>query len=208
MRQLFGMSILALSLTAAFHVEANPPGDEKPSAAAKPTAQNDKLPSNAWGAAVIRVGRPTDRLAENKRFYSDGVGFPVIQSFEEHQGFSGVILGAGEALGLHPEALNLEFTTETRGSPGDVKNDDTNFVLYSPDWSKIQQIADRLIKLGYKPVKAHNPWWDNYCSISFEDPDGFRFIMIPKWGDLDPAEYNNYLKGDNCAATPYARYYK
>ncbi len=198
------LSLLA-GLVLAFGANAAPANTQKPAA---PNYKSTTMPNNPWGVSVIRVGRPTDKLAENKRFYSEGVGFPVIQSFEEHQGFSGVILGAGETLGLHPEALNIEFTTETKGSPGEVKNDDTNLVFYSPDWSKIVQIADRLIALGYKPVKAHNPWWDSYCSISFKDPDGFRFIMIPKWGDLEPAEYNNYLKGDNCAATPYARYYK
>lgn len=164
-------------------------------------------PKNAWGVSVIRIGRPTDKLDENKRFYVEGLGMPVIQGFEGHDGFSGVIIGAGEMLGLHPEALHLEFTKEDKGSPGTAPSDDNNLVLYIPDWKKIEQTADRLVKLGYKPrEKSQNPWWQNYCGLDFVDPDGWHVILFPKKSDLDPAEYNNYLKGDVCPDT-YKKYF-
>ncbi len=42
---------------------------------------------------VVRVARPTDRLEEVVAFYRDGIGLPVIGSFEGHAGYSGVMLG-------------------------------------------------------------------------------------------------------------------
>ena len=165
-------------------------------------------PKNAWGVSVIRIGRPTDKLIENKKFYVEGLGLPVIQGFEGHDGFSGVIIGAGEMLSLHPEAFHLEFTKEDKGSPGAAPSDDNNLVFYIPDWKKIELTADRLVALGFQPrQKSKNPWWKNYCGLDFVDPDGWHVILFPKKSDLDPAEYNNYLKGDVCPET-YNKYFK
>jgi YycE-like protein len=39
------------------------------------------------------VARPTDRLDEVVRFYSVGLGLSVLESFEDHEGFDGTMLG-------------------------------------------------------------------------------------------------------------------
>src|ERR1041384_441627 len=41
----------------------------------------------------FRVARPTDNLPEIVRFYRDGLGLEVLTSFENHDGFDGVMLG-------------------------------------------------------------------------------------------------------------------
>ena len=52
----------------------------------------------------MRVDRPTDQLLEVTAFYRDGFGMTVLTSFEDHDGFDGVILGHMRA------PYHLEFT--------------------------------------------------------------------------------------------------
>lgn len=62
--------------------------------------------------AHIRIARPTDNIAALLPFYCQGLGFEVIGSFEDHQGFDGVMLG-------HPQApYHLEFTHHRGQFPG------------------------------------------------------------------------------------------
>ena len=39
----------------------------------------------------MRVARPTDNLEVISKMYSEGLGFDVIGSFKDHEGFDGVI---------------------------------------------------------------------------------------------------------------------
>ena len=50
----------------------------------------------------IRVARPTARLDETAAFYRDLVGLPVLASFTDHDGFSGVILGVPPSAPANP----------------------------------------------------------------------------------------------------------
>lgn len=147
--------------------------------------------TDRWGTTVMRLGRPTDKLPDNVKFYHEGLGFPIIMGFELHDGFAGAMFGIGEMFEQHPETVHLEITTEYEGSPGDAPTDDNNMVFYIQDWEKIMEISNRLIKLGFKPMKkSRNPWWDAWCSISFPDPDGWIVVLHPKKSDLDHSEYH------------------
>ena len=42
---------------------------------------------------VMRVARPTDQLDSVVRMYLNGLGFEMLGSFENHEGFDGVMLG-------------------------------------------------------------------------------------------------------------------
>ncbi len=54
----------------------------------------------------LRVARPTDHMPDILRFYRDGLGLEVIASFENHEGFDGIMLG-------HPTApYHFEFTVK------------------------------------------------------------------------------------------------
>jgi catechol 2,3-dioxygenase-like lactoylglutathione lyase family enzyme len=41
----------------------------------------------------LRIARPTDHLSEVIHFYRDGLGFELLSSFEDHDGFDGAMLG-------------------------------------------------------------------------------------------------------------------
>jgi hypothetical protein len=77
--------------------------------------------------AAVRFARPTDRLEEVLRFYEEGLGLARIDSFADHEGYSGVMLG------LPGEEVHLELTTHADGSPGPAPTRDNLLVLYLRD---------------------------------------------------------------------------
>ena len=44
-------------------------------------------------ATMLRVARPTDNLAGIVRFYEVGLGLTRLGSFEDHEGFDGIMFG-------------------------------------------------------------------------------------------------------------------
>ena len=126
----------------------------------------DELP-----VAQVRVARPTDRMKEVVRFYCDGLGLKQTGSFEDHDGYSGVMLG------LPGRVYHLEFTEHSEGSPCPAPTKDNLLVLYMPDEEAINRLVERLGLLGYAPVPPENPYWEEK-GITFEDPDGWRVVLM------------------------------
>ena len=124
-------------------------------------------------ATRIRVARPTDRLDEVVRFYTEGLGLDEIGRFEGHAGYDGVMIGLPEA-GHH-----LEFTTHEGGSPGAAPSRDNLLVFYLGDEGGRDEIAGRLRALGSEPVDSENPYWTDAGALTFEDPDRWRVVLIP-----------------------------
>src|SRR5215217_5940443 len=96
----------------------------------------------------VRMARPTDRLDEVVRFYTEGLCLKQIGSFEGHAGYSGVMLG------LPGRDFHLEFTEHEKGSPCPAPTRDNLLVFYIPDSRAIDQLARRLARLGHLPVEA------------------------------------------------------
>jgi len=119
---------------------------------------------------TLRVARPTDRLDEVVRFYAVGLGLSVIESFQDHEGFDGIILG-------HPGApYHLEFTRKRGHRVGRAPTQDNLLVFYLPDALQWQELVDRMGAAGYEPVSSFNPYWDR-SGRTFEDPDGYRVVL-------------------------------
>jgi hypothetical protein len=72
---------------------------------------------------TLRVARPTDRLVEVVRFYQDGLGLERLDSFEDHEGFDGVMLG------LPGAPYHLEFTRQHGHRAGRAPSADNLLVL-------------------------------------------------------------------------------
>lgn len=132
--------------------------------------------SEQWPSALpvvrVRVGRPTDRLEEVVAFYRDGIGLPVIGSFEGHAGYSGVMLGLPGA-GYH-----LEFTHHEAGSDCPAPSKDNLLVFYLSQREAMDRIVERLGAMGYPPVPPENPYWSADRSVTVEDPDGWRVVFM------------------------------
>ncbi len=120
--------------------------------------------------AHLRIARPTDNIQELLRFYQDGLGFEIIDSFEDHQGFDGIMLG-------HPSmSYHLEFTHHRGHHTGKAPTEENLLVFYLPDEAEWQQAVGRMIQQGSQPVTSYNPYWD-VRGKTFEDPDGYRVVL-------------------------------
>jgi catechol 2,3-dioxygenase-like lactoylglutathione lyase family enzyme len=122
------------------------------------------------GKAHLRAARPTDNLAAVVKFYRDGLGMEVLGTFQNHEGFDGVMLGCRGA------AFHLEFTRKFGHRAGPSPTEENLLVFYLPDKAQWQAAMERLWNAGYKAVRSFNPYWDK-SGRTFEDPDGYRVVL-------------------------------
>jgi len=118
----------------------------------------------------IRIARPTGNLEAVLRFYRDGLGLVVLGSFENHDGFDGVMLGHSG------EQVHFEFTRQRGHTAGRAPTQENLIVFYLPDREVWQEAIARMQSHGHMPVPSFNPYWD-LNGITFEDPDGYRVVI-------------------------------
>ena len=104
------------------------------------------------------------------RFYRDGLGLEVLDRFEDHAGFDGIVLGVPGA------PYHLEFTRRRGGQAGRAPSGDHLLVLYLPDEERWRTAVQRLLRAGVDPVASENPYWE-VDGWTFEDPDGYRVVL-------------------------------
>ncbi|MFC7686733.1 VOC family protein [Ureibacillus sp. GCM10028918] len=126
----------------------------------------DKLP-----VVQVRVARPTDQIEELERFYCEGLGLDKIGSFAGHRGYTGLLVGMPDA------SYHLEFTQHIEGSPSPVPSKDNLLVFYMPNLQSIENIAQRLMEMGYPEAAPENPYWEEK-GVTIEDPDGWRIVLM------------------------------
>lgn len=130
---------------------------------------------NDLPAVQVRVARPTDKLQEVISFYNKGLGLPIIGSFEDHQGYDGVMVG------LPGMDYHLEFTSHRNGSPCPAPTKDNLLVLYLGSMDKVESMTVKLATMGHHPVEPENPYWKG-ISATIEDPDGWRVVLVGNSG--------------------------
>jgi catechol 2,3-dioxygenase-like lactoylglutathione lyase family enzyme len=125
---------------------------------------------------TLRIARPTDSIEALLPFYVDGLGFQVLTRFNDHEGFSGVVLG-------HPgQAYHLEFTHQYGQKVGRAPSRDNLLVFYLPQRLAYQAAIGAMVDAGFKPVGSPNPFWEQHGK-TFEDPDGYRVVLANKSWD-------------------------
>ena len=104
------------------------------------------------------------------------LGFEIIGSFEDHQGFDGIMLG-------HPQtSYHLEFTHHREHVVGKAPSQEHLLAFYLPDPQQWELAVERMVKAGFAPVPAYNPYWD-VRGKTFEDADGYRVVLEQSdWG--------------------------
>jgi catechol 2,3-dioxygenase-like lactoylglutathione lyase family enzyme len=118
----------------------------------------------------LRIARPTNDLSALLPFYQQGLGFEIIDSFEDHEGFDGLMLG-------HPhEPYHLEFTRQCGHRVECAPTQEHLLVFYLPDLDAWKSAVQRVRDNGFEPVPAFNPFWDVHGK-TFEDPDGYRVVV-------------------------------
>ena len=118
----------------------------------------------------IRVARPSDNLSAVAAMYRDGLDLEVLGSFDDHDGFDGVMLGHSET-GYH-----FEFTHHRGHHVGRAPTQDHLLVFYIPERETWAGRCERMREAGFVEVASYNPYWDR-LGVTFEDIDGYRVVI-------------------------------
>ena len=118
----------------------------------------------------LRIARPSNDLASLEHFYGGILGFEVVGSFVDHEGFDGIMLG-------HPNcSYHLEFTTHADHPAPPAPSQEHLLVFYIPEKEVWEATIQKLEALGLDPVVSLNPYWDR-SGRTYEDPDGYRIVI-------------------------------
>ena len=121
-------------------------------------------------SSVLRVARPTDKLEDITAMYISGLGFQLLGSFKDHNGFDGSIIG-------HPNhAYHLEFTHHSGAVVGCAPTQDNLLVFYIADHSAWLESCKKMRAAGFIGVQSYNSYWD-VTGKTFEDLDGYRVVL-------------------------------
>lgn len=118
----------------------------------------------------LRIARPVSNLDRSVQQYKVGLSLEQIGSFDEHDGFAGVMLGKTG------EPFHFEFTF-CRAHP--VKPSPTVedlLVFYVPDNGDWQECCRRMQQAGFVEVPPFNPYWSQR-GRSFRDNDGYIVVI-------------------------------
>ena len=127
-------------------------------------------------ATHLRIARPVSDLQRSTTLYCAGLGLQQIANFNDHQGFSGIMLGAPQ-LGWH-----LEFTVCHHHPLSPAATDEDLLVLYLPDNAQWQQRCQNMLTAGFRQVASFNPYWE-IAGATFIDHDGYRVVLQNRaWG--------------------------
>jgi catechol 2,3-dioxygenase-like lactoylglutathione lyase family enzyme len=121
---------------------------------------------------AVRVARPTRDLEATASFYRDVLGLPSLGSFDDHDGFSAVILGLPDA------SRQLELVASADAEPAPTPED--QLVLYLGSDEAVAQTAGRLQAAGHEPRSSPNPYWAKIGAVCFVDPDGYWLVLSPQ----------------------------
>jgi len=129
----------------------------------------------------LRLARPVTDLARTTDMYRRGLGLRVIDSFENHGGFDGVMLGAAGA------DYHLEFTRSREHGVRPAPTVEDLVVFYLPSASEWQAACASMMAAGFKQVSAFNPYWETR-GRTYDDHDGYRIV-------LQRADWSNWKGG-------------
>lgn len=102
--------------------------------------------------------------------YCRGLGLRVVGSFENHEGFDGVMLGAAGA------SYHFEFTHRRSHPVAPSPTAEDLAVFYIPSSSEWDVACINMSAAGFKLVVSFNPYWD-IQGRTYEDRDGYRVVL-------------------------------
>jgi hypothetical protein len=130
-----------------------------------------------------------------------GLGFTVLSSFKNHNGFDGAIVGnphapyhleftthhveekdlSDEAIlgGLEAATHREELRQKEREKEAKAPSQDHLLVFYIPSKQEWEARVEKMEAAGWKSVKSFNEWWDR-TGKTYEDPEGWRIVL--QWG--------------------------
>ena len=118
----------------------------------------------------LRIARPVSNLGRAADIYCRGLGYRVLASFDDHDGFDGVMVGAPGG------AFHFEFTRHRDHPVTPTPTPEDLSVFYLPDAAQWRVTCERMIAAGFTPVDPFNPYW-TARGRTFEDFDGYRVVL-------------------------------
>lgn len=118
----------------------------------------------------MRVARPTDNLKEITDMYIRGLGFNLLGSFTDHNGFDGSIIGHEK------HSYHLEFTHHRGINVGKAPTQDNLLVFYFSNNEEWERCCKKMINAGFILMPSYNSYWD-VVGKTFEDTDGYRVVL-------------------------------
>ena len=118
----------------------------------------------------LRIARPVSDLRRAEEVYRKGLGLEVLDRFEGHDGFDGVMLGAPGG-GFH-----FEFTRCRSHPVAPSPTPEDLAVFYVPRRDEWRRACANLWAAGFRPVASFNPYWERR-GRTFEDADGYRVVL-------------------------------
>jgi hypothetical protein len=102
--------------------------------------------------------------------YCLGLGLRIMGSFENHEGFDGVMLGK---LG---SSYHFEFTYCRIHQVTPSPTPEDLVVLYIPQESEWKSRCACMLAAGFTQVASFNPYWD-IRGRTYKDRDGYRVVL-------------------------------
>lgn len=111
--------------------------------------------------------------------YCRGLGLRVVGSFENHEGFDGVMLGTAGA------NYHFEFTHCRSHPVVPAPTAEDLAVFYIPSSTEWQAACANMSAAGFKQVASFNPYW-TIQGRTYEDQDGYRIVLQnAEWSNVE-----------------------
>jgi hypothetical protein len=111
--------------------------------------------------------------------YCRGLGLRVVGSFENHDGFDGVMLGVAGS------SYHFEFTRCRTHPVAPAPTVEDLVVFYIPAAAEWQATCARMLATGFKQVASFNPYWETQ-GRTYEDQDGYRIVLQhAQWSNIE-----------------------
>jgi hypothetical protein len=118
----------------------------------------------------LRIARPVSDVARSVGMYCRGLGLIVIGSFEDHDGFDGVMLAPAGA------SYHFEFTVSRAHPVAPAPTEEDLVVFYIPSRAEWESACSKMLAAGFLPTVSFNPYWD-VRGRTFEDHDGYLTVL-------------------------------
>lgn len=118
---------------------------------------------------IFRYARHTNNLEALTFFYTEILGFTVLGSFENHDGYKGIFIGNPH------ENWHLEFT-QTSEVVNHTFDEDDILVFYPKDKAVYAKLLHKLEKYSVSFIQPKNSYWTKNGKM-FLDSDGYRIII-------------------------------
>jgi hypothetical protein len=118
----------------------------------------------------LRIARPVSKLHRAVRMYKAGLSLEEIASFEDHQGFDGVMLGDRDGY------FHFEFTFCRSHPVSPSPTPEDLLVFYVPEQDDWNHRCALLRQAGFSEVRSFNPYWER-LGRTFEDFDRYRVVI-------------------------------